>query len=33
MENNEFKQVLTETRTCCYFDDIIKFEDFYFDNI
>ena len=30
MENNEIKKVLTETRTCCYFDDIIKFYNFLF---
>ena len=33
MENNEFIKVLMENRTCYYFDDIIKLEDFDFDNI
>ena len=33
MENNEFNDVLFKNRTCYYFDDIIKLEDFYFDNI
>ena len=33
MENNELKKVCIESRTCCYFDDIIKLEDFYIDNI
>ena len=31
MENNEFKKVRTKSRTCYYFDDIVKFEDFDFD--
>ena len=33
MENNEFKKIRIKNRTCYYFDDIIKFEDFDFDNI
>ena len=33
IENNEFKRVFIKNRTCYYFDDIIKFEDFGFDNI
>ena len=33
MENNEFKKVPIKYRTCYYFDDIIKLEDFDFDNI
>ena len=33
MENNEFKKVSIKIRMCCYFDDIIKLEDFDFDNI
>ena len=33
MENNEFKKARTKNLTCYYFDDIIKLEDFYFDNI
>ena len=33
MENNEFKEVCIKNRTCYYFDDIIKLEDFNFDNI
>ena len=32
MENNEFYKVRIENRTCYYFDDIIKLEDFDFDN-
>ena len=28
MENNEFKKVRIKNRTCYYFDDIIKLEDF-----
>ena len=32
MENNEFKKVFIKNRTCYYFDGIIKFEDFDFDN-
>ena len=33
MENNEFKKVPIKNRTCYYFDDIIKLEDFDIDNI
>ena len=33
MENNEFKKVSIKICMCCYFDDIIKLEDFDFDNI
>ena len=33
MENNEFLKVCIENRMCYYSDDIIKFEDFDFDNI
>ena len=33
IENNEFKRVFIKNRTCYYFNDIIKFEDFGFDNI
>ena len=33
MENNEFKKVHIKNRTCYYFDDIIKLEDFDLDNI
>ena len=33
MENNEFKNVRIKNRTCYYFDDIIKLEDFYLDKI
>ena len=33
MENNKFKKVLIKNRTCYYFDDIIKLEDFDIDNI
>ena len=33
MENNEFKKVPITNRTCYYFDDIIKLEDFDLDNI
>ena len=32
MKNNAFKKVRIKNRTCYYFDDIIKFEDFDFDN-
>ena len=31
MENNEIKIVCIKNRTCCYFDDIIKLEDFDLD--
>ena len=33
MENNEFRKVDIKNRTCYSFDDIIKLEDFGFDNI
>ena len=33
MENNDFQKVHIKNRTCYYFDDIIKFEVFDFDNI
>ena len=33
MENNELKKVHIKNRSCYYFDDIIKFEDFDLDNI
>ena len=33
MENNGLKKVRVKNRTCCYFDDIIKLEDFDLDNI
>ena len=33
MENNEFKKVCIKNRTCHYIDDIIKLQDFNFDNI
>ena len=33
MENSEFKKVRIKNRTCYYFDDIIKLEDFDLDNI
>ena len=33
MENNEFKKVSIKNRTCYYFDDIIKLEDFDLDDI
>ena len=32
MENKEFKNVHIKNRTCYYFDSIIKFENFNFDN-
>ena len=32
MENGEFLKVCSKNLTCYYFDDIIKFEDFDFDN-
>ena len=31
--NNELKEIDIKNRTCYYFDDIIKIEDFYLDNI
>ena len=33
MENNEFNKVRIKNRTCYYFDDIIKLEDFDLDEI
>ena len=33
MENNELMKVHIKNRTCCYFDGIIKLEDFDLDNI
>ena len=33
MSNNEFNKVRIKNRTCYYFDDIAKFEDFGFDLI
>ena len=33
MENNEFNNVRIKNRTCYYFDDIIKLEDFDLDKI
>ena len=33
MENNEFKKAHIKNRTCSYFNDIIKLEDFDIDNI
>ena len=33
MEPNEFKEVRIKQLTCYYFDDLIKFEEFNFDNI
>ena len=33
MENNELKKIRIKNRTCYYFDDIIKIEDFDLDNI
>ena len=33
VENNELKKVSIGNRTCYYFNDIIKFEGFKFDNI
>ena len=33
MENNEFKNFRIENRTCYYFDNIIKLEDFDLDNV
>ena len=31
--NNELKEIHIKNRTCYYFDDIIKIEDFIFNNI
>ena len=33
MENNEVQKIRIKNRVCDYFDDIIKFEDFDFENI
>ena len=33
MENNKFKRFRIKNRTCYYFDNIIKLEDFDIDNI
>ena len=33
MENNEFYKVRIKNRTCYYFNDVIKLEDFDFDNV
>ena len=33
MEIYEFKKVRIKNRTCCYFHDLIKLEDFDIDNI
>ena len=33
MENNEVQKTRIKNRVCDYFDDIIKFEDFDFENI
>ena len=33
MKNNELKEVHIKNRTCYYFDDIIKLEDFDLDNL
>ena len=33
MENNELKKVCIKNRTCNYFNDLIKLEDFDIDNI
>ena len=32
MENNELKKIRIKNRTCYYFDNIIKIEDFDLDN-
>ena len=32
MENNEFQKICIKNRTCYYFDNIIKLEDFDLDN-
>ena len=31
--NNELKEIDIKNRTCYYFDDIIKIEDFILDNV
>ena len=33
MEKNELRKVSIKYRVCCYFDDIIKFQDFDLDDI
>ena len=33
MENNDFEKIRIKNRTCHYFDDSIKLEDFEIDNI
>ena len=33
IENNEYKYVCFKNRSCYHFGDIIKFQDFSFDNI
>ena len=33
MESNEFYKVRIKNRTCYYFNDVIKLEDFDFDNV
>ena len=33
MENNDLKKVRIKSRTCYYFDDIIKLGDFDLDNL
>ena len=33
MENNEVQKIHIKNRVCNYFNDIIKFEDFDFENI
>ena len=33
MKNKEFKKISIKNLTCYYFDDIVIFEDFEFDNI
>ena len=33
MKNNELNKVRINNRICYYFDDIVKFEDFNFDNV
>ena len=33
MENNELEKVRIKNRTCYYFNDVIKSEDFGLDNI
>ena len=33
MESNEFEEVGIKSCTCCYFNEIIKIDNFDFDNI